>query len=139
MSVPQPPMGSQPVGGAPQWGPQQPWGTPPGPPPSGGGKGKWIFAGIALVAVIAVTVVITVLVIGKDPGNSPSPTPTPSSGTASGIASANDKGPATIITELEILLAGLPPTWTCRGRLSASHRAASHSCFGMSATPRTGS
>jgi hypothetical protein len=49
--------------------------------------------------VIAVTVVVTVLVVGKDSGNSPSPTPTPTSGTASDIASANDKGPATIITE----------------------------------------
>jgi hypothetical protein len=47
--------------------------------------------------VIAVTVTITVLVVGKDSGNSPNPTPT--SGPASDIASANDKGPATIITE----------------------------------------
>jgi hypothetical protein len=52
-----------------------------------------------LLAVIAVTVVVTVLVVGKDSGSSPSPTPTPTSGTASDIASANDKGPATIITE----------------------------------------
>ena len=91
-----PPPGSEP--GAPQWGPQQPWGPPPGPPPSGGGKGKWIFGGIALLAVIAVTVVITVLVVGKDSGGE-SPTPTPTAGPASDIASANDKGPATIITE----------------------------------------
>jgi hypothetical protein len=61
------------------------------------GKGKWIFGGIALLAVIAVTVVITVLVVGKDSRNSPNPTPT--SGSASDIASANDKGPATIINE----------------------------------------
>src|SRR5258707_9738846 len=97
----QPPTGGQPTG-APQWGPpggQQggapQWGPPPGPPPRGGGKGKWIFGGIAVIAVIAVTVVITVLVVGKDSGNSPNPTPT--SGSASDIASANDKGPATII------------------------------------------
>jgi hypothetical protein len=50
-----------------------------------------------LLAVIAVTVVVTVLVVGKDVGNSPNPTPT--SGSASDIASANDKGPATIITD----------------------------------------
>jgi hypothetical protein len=92
---PQPPTGGQPIGGG-QWAPQQPWGPPPGSPPSGGGKGKWIFGGIALLAVIAVTVVITVLVVGKDSGGN-SPTPTNSSD--SDIASANDKGPATIITE----------------------------------------
>jgi hypothetical protein len=46
-----------------------------------------------------VTVVITVLVVGKDSGNSPSPTTTSTAGPASNIASANDKGPATIITE----------------------------------------
>jgi hypothetical protein len=95
-----PPTGGQP-GGAPQWGPQQQWGPPPGPPPPGlpprGGKGKWIFGGIALLAVIAVTVVVTVLVVGKDSGNSPTPTPT--NGPGSDIASANDKGPVTIITE----------------------------------------
>jgi len=115
MSVPppnqwgqQPPTGGQPVGapqweppaggppgGAPQWGPQQPWGPPPGPPQGRGGKGKWIFAGIAVLAVIAVTVVITVLVVGKDSGGE-SPTP---NGNTSDIASANDKGPVAIITD----------------------------------------
>src|SRR4051794_13454949 len=91
----QPPTGGQPAG-APQWGPpQQPWGPPPGPPPSGGGKGKWIFGGIALLAVIAVTVVITVLVVGKNSGGGESPTPT--NGNGSDFASANDKGPANII------------------------------------------
>jgi len=88
---PQPPMGDQPVG------PQQPWGPPAGPPPGGGGKGKWILAGIAVLAVIAVTVVITVLVIGKDSGGGESPTPT--NGNGSDFASANDKGPVGIITE----------------------------------------
>ena len=97
-SIPQwgPPRGGQP-GGAPQWGPQQPWGPPPGPPPSGGGKGKWIFGGIALLAVIAMTVVITVLVVGKNSGGGESPTPT--KGNGSDFASANDKGPVGIITE----------------------------------------
>ncbi len=85
-----PPPGGQ-QGGAPQWGPQQPWGPPPGPPPRRGGKGKWILAGIAVLAVIAVTVVITVLVVGKDSGGGESPTPT--NGNGSDFASANDKGP----------------------------------------------
>jgi hypothetical protein len=49
-----------------------------------------------LLAVIAVTVVITVLVVGKDSG---SESPTPTNGPTSDFASANDKGPATIITE----------------------------------------
>src|ERR1700754_5066465 len=105
----QPPTGGQPAsapqwgapggqpGGAPQWGPQQPWVPPPGPPPNRGGKGKWIFGGIALLAVIAVTVVITVLVVDKNSGGGESPTPT--NGSASDFASANDKGPVGIITE----------------------------------------
>ncbi|MDT5184288.1 MAG: hypothetical protein QOI29_2446 [Mycobacterium sp.] len=95
----QPPTGGQPVGAQP-WGPSpggQPRGPSPGPPPRGG-KGKWIFAGIAVLAVIALTVVITVLVVGKDSGDSPSPTTTSTAG-PSDIASANDKGPAAIITE----------------------------------------
>ena len=97
----QPPTGGQPAG-APQWGPptggqpggapQQPW----GPPPRRGGKGKWIFGGIALLAVIAVTVVITVLVVGKNSGGE---SPTPRTGNGSDIASANDKGPVAIITD----------------------------------------
>src|SRR6476646_1426427 len=114
MSVPPPPnqWGSQPLpgdqpAGGPQWGPppsgppggtpQQPWGPPPGPAPSRGGKGKWIFGGIALLAVIAVTVVITVLVVGKNSGGGESPTPM--TGNSSDFASANDKGPVGIITE----------------------------------------
>jgi len=102
MTVPPPPNQSGPSpsgqpGGAPQWGAQQPWDPPPGPPPRGGGKGKWIFGGIALLAVIAVTVVITVLVVGKDSSGGESPTPT--NGNGSDFASANDKGPVGIITE----------------------------------------
>ena len=97
----QPPTGGQPrapavgtaawASGAPQWGPQQPWGPPPGPPPSGGGKGKWILAGIAVLAVIAVTVVITVLVVGKDSGGANHRRRRTAIG--SDFASANDKGP----------------------------------------------
>src|SRR4051794_32951096 len=118
---PQPPTGGQPVGGqqwgppsggeprgVPQWGPQQPWGPQPGTPPGRGGKGKWILAGIAVLAVIAVTVVITVLVVGKDSGSSPNPTPT--NGNGSDFASANDKGPVGIITE--------DPTCAAWGRIN---------------------
>src|SRR5262245_29569327 len=100
MSVPQPPnqWGAQPPAGGqpasvPRWGPNYPWGPPPGPPPRGG-KGKWIFGGIGLLAVIAVTAVITVLMVGKDSGGE---SPMPTNGNGSDIASANDKGPVGII------------------------------------------
>jgi hypothetical protein len=104
------PTGGQP-GRAPQWGPQQPW----GPPPRRGGKGKWIFGGIALLAVIAVTVVITVLVVGKDSGSSPNPTGM--NGNSSDIASANDKGPVAIITD--------DPTCDAWGRVAREYSAQS--------------
>ena len=114
----QPPTGGQPAG-APQWGPptggqpggvpQQPW----GPPPRRGGKGKWIFGGIALLAVIAVTVVITVLVVGKNSGGE---SPTPRTGNGSDIASANDKGPANFITE--------DPTCDAWGRIAREYSSA---------------
>jgi len=108
----QPPTGGQPAG-APQWGPQ-PWGSPPGPPQRRGGKGKWIFGGIALLAVIAVTVVITVLVVGKNSGGE---SPTPRTGNGSDIASANDKGPANFITE--------DPTCEAWGRVAREYSAQS--------------
>src|SRR5213080_2616804 len=117
MSVPPPPnqWGSQPPTGGqpasvPQWGPNYPWGPPPGLPPRGG-KGKWIFGGIALIAVIAVTIVITVLVVGKDSGNSPNPNPT--NGNGADFASANDKGPVGIIT--------VDPTCDAWGRISRDY------------------
>ena len=115
MSVPPPPnqWGSQPpTGGQPvarrsgdrrlaaSWsaGPAAGGVAPPGPPPACGGKGKWIFGGIALLAVIAVTVVITVLVVGKDSVVELADSDADGRSCVD-IASANDKGPATIITE----------------------------------------
>ena len=107
----QPPIGGQPggvppwgpppqmpagqPGGMPPWGAQQPWSAPPGPPPRGG-RGKWVWAAIALLGVIVVTVVITVLVVRPDSRND---SPTPGNGSAVEIASADDKGPVNIITE----------------------------------------
>lgn len=114
---PQGPYGSQPAGGGgPQWGgppsqgpgaqppygppggpwPQQPWGAQP--PPNKGGKGKWILVGLALVAIIAVSIVGTVLVLRPDSGGGNGQ----QSNTANGeseFASANDTGPANIITD----------------------------------------
>jgi len=121
----QPPTGGQPAGawgpppgGQPQWGPQQPWGPPPGPPQRGGGKGKWILGGIAVLAVIAVTVVVTVWVVGKDSGGE-SPTPSPTNGNGSEFASANDKGPVGIITE--------DPTCDAWGRIAREYSAQAES------------
>lgn len=126
---PQGPYGAQPVGGGgqqwggpppqgpgaqPPYGPpggpwsQQPqWGAPP--PPNKGGKGKWILVGLALVAIIAVSIVGTVLVLRPDSGGSNGQ----QSNTATGepeFASANDTGPANIITE--------EPTCEAWGRIS---------------------
>ncbi|WP_131809247.1 hypothetical protein [Mycolicibacterium setense] len=66
------------------------------PPPNKGGKGKWILVGLALVAVIAVSVVGTVLVLRSDTNGGKSPN---NGDGTSEFASANDTGPANIITE----------------------------------------
>lgn len=95
--------------GAPQqWGPQQQWAGGPPPPPNKGGKGKWILVGLALIAVIAVSVVATVLVLRPDSGGNGNGTPTANGD--SEFASANDTGPANIITE--------DPTCDAWGRIS---------------------
>ena len=112
---PQGPYGSQPAGGGPQWGgpppqgpvPQPPYGQPGAPwaqqpqwgtpPPNKGGKGKWILVGLALVAIIAVSIVGTVLVLRPDAGGNGQQSNTANGG--SEFASANDTGPANIITE----------------------------------------
>ena len=104
-----PPQG--PPGGPPPWGSQPPqWSGPPGPPPGGGGRGKWILGGLAVVLAIALAVVITVLVIRPDSGGDGSSTPT--SG-ASEFASAGDDGPVNIITE--------DPTCAAWGRISREY------------------
>ena len=80
----------------PPW-PQQPWSA--GPPPQKRGNGwKWALGAVALLAVIGVTAAVTMSVTGDNDGGNGSPT-SPPSGNNSGIASANDTGPATIITE----------------------------------------
>lgn len=105
MSYPPPPGGPPnppPQGGPPgQYGPppqQPPWPPqqwPPGPPPKKRGNGwKWALGAVALVAVIGVTVAVTISVTSDEGGNDADP-----SGNTYGLASANDKGPANIITE----------------------------------------
>lgn len=100
---PPPPPGGPPPPGNPyppqgypgQW-PQQQWAG--GPPPKKRGNGwKWGLGALAVLVVIGVTAAVTISVTkdgadGADGG--PSPT-----GETFGLASADDKGPANIITE----------------------------------------
>lgn len=96
----QPPQSGQPQGfpsGPPGWGPPQQWAPQP---PQGGGRSKWILGGLALLVVVVVTVVATLLVSRDSPGSdSPTATAPPSTPDTSDIASAEDEGPAGIITE----------------------------------------
>lgn len=107
MSYPPPPGGPSPgnygppQGNSGQWGPphQPPWPQQqwsPGPPPKKRGNGwKWALGGVALLAVIGLTAAVTISVTSDDgDGGDTSP-----SGETYGLASADDKGPATIITE----------------------------------------
>jgi hypothetical protein len=97
-------QGQQPQGapyGPPPPGYQQPWYPPPPPrPPKKGGGAKWVILGVvALAAIIAVSVAVTVVVLRSDSGGASKGATESTSGSAMGIASANDKGPVTIITE----------------------------------------
>jgi hypothetical protein len=107
----QPPYGGPPPGGYPQYsgqqpqysGQQQPPGFPQGPwpqqpsgPPPKGNSTKWLLIAIAVLLVIGVSIGATLL-FTRDGGNDPSNPPT--SGTPSDIASANDTGPVSIITD----------------------------------------
>lgn len=90
---------SHPPPGGPPYPPQQPpwprqqWSV--GPPPKKRGNGwKWALGAVALLAVIGVTVAVTISVTkndGSDDSNS--------SANTFGLASADDKGPANVITE----------------------------------------
>lgn len=94
---PQPPYNQgQPPYGPGQWPPQQSWGQPPAPPKNNGLK--WLLAGVAVLLVIAISVGATLLFTrdGEDePTNATNGNP-PATGD---IASANDTGPVSIITE----------------------------------------
>ena len=76
------------------WQPQQPWAA--GPPPKMRGNGwKWALGVVALLVVVGVTAAVTISVT-REGGGDGGPTPT---GDTFGLASADDKGPANIITE----------------------------------------
>jgi hypothetical protein len=122
------PQGGPPQHHAPQWQPPQqqqpptwapnPGAQPAGPPPKKRGNGwKWGLGAVALLAVIGVTAAVSITVVkgsGGDGGKTAEPltsslsqSPTASN---SDIASANDTGPATIITE--------DPTCTAWGQIN---------------------
>ena len=66
-----------------------------GPPPKKRGNGwKWGLGALALLVVIGVTAAVTISVTRMVMHGDPSPT-----GDTFGLASADDKGPANIITE----------------------------------------
>lgn len=96
-----PPYGPPPAG-YPQYSGQQPPGFPQGPwpqqppPPPKGNSTKWLLIAIALLLVVGVSIGATLL-FTRDGGDGPSNPPT--SGVPSDIASANDTGPVSIITE----------------------------------------
>lgn len=90
---PQPP--GQPAG---QWAPPPQWPSGPPQPANGGGKGKWILIGLALVAVIAISVAATVLALRPATDTAKVATPSAPNGDTQ-FASANDDGPANLITD----------------------------------------
>jgi hypothetical protein len=103
MSVPpqqpgpwQPPQGQ--AYGPPPQGYQQPWYPPPGPPKKNGGV-NWTILGVAALVIVAVTVVVIVVVLHSSSGGNSKGSTTSTAAPASGIASANDNGPVTVITD----------------------------------------
>ncbi|NOQ57791.1 hypothetical protein [Mycolicibacterium fortuitum] len=90
-------MGNQ----SPAW--QQPVPVP-APTRKGGSGWKWALGGIAILAIIGVTAAVTLSVANKGDGGPGSPTAAPPISSAStaarpDIASANDTGPVSVITE----------------------------------------
>ncbi|MFL0175471.1 hypothetical protein [Mycobacterium sp. SMC-13] len=81
-----------------QWNPLQQWPNP-APAPQKKGPLKWVLGAIALIAVIAVTAVVAVSCAGGNGSNNGNGGGTPSPGSKSDIASANDTGPVSVITE----------------------------------------
>lgn len=94
---PQPPYGQgQPQYGPGQWPPQQGWGQPPAPQKNN--SLKWLLIGVAVLLVIAISVGATLL-FTRDGGGGTTQTATGNPPAAGEIASANDTGPVSVITE----------------------------------------
>lgn len=85
----------QPPHGPGQWQPQQGWGQPLQPPKNN--SLKWLLIGVAVLLVIAISVGATLL-FTRDGGDSTQQA-TGTSAAPGDIASANDTGPVTVITE----------------------------------------
>lgn len=81
-----------------QWSPHPQWPNPT-PAPRKKRPLKWILGAIALIAVIAVTAVVAVSCVGGQGSNNGNGGGMPSSGSKSDIASANDTGPVSVMTE----------------------------------------
>lgn len=87
----------QPQYGPGQWPPQQPgWGPPTAPPKNSGLK--WLLIGVAVLLVIAISVGATLL-FTRDSGDGPAQTANGNPPAAGEIASAEDTGPVSIVTE----------------------------------------
>lgn len=94
---PQPPYGQgQPPYASGPWPPQQGWGPPPQPPKNS--SLKWLLIGVAVLLVIAISVGATLL-FTRDGGDGTTQTANGNPPAAGEIASANDTGPVSIITE----------------------------------------
>lgn len=94
---PQPPHGQgQPPYGSGPWPPQQGWGPPPQPPKNN--SLKWLLIGVAVLLVVAISVGATLL-FTRDGGGGTTQTANGNPPAAGEIASANDTGPVSIITE----------------------------------------
>jgi hypothetical protein len=98
-----PPPYGPPPGGVPQYSGQQPPGFPQGPwpqqpaaPPPKGNSTKWLLGAIAVLLVIVATIGATLLFTRDGGSDASGPS---ASGVASDIASADDTGPVSIITE----------------------------------------
>ena len=93
-----PPSGPWPP---PPQGPPQYWG-PPLPPPKDGGKAKWVLGGVGVLVVVVVTVVATLMLTRNSSHGSARPSGPPEATTpptAADLASADDRGPISIVTE----------------------------------------
>jgi hypothetical protein len=76
---------------------QGPWQPQPGPPPQEGNGLKWLLIAVAILLVIGISVGATLIFTRGDGGGGGTATST--SGAPSDIASANDTGPVSIITD----------------------------------------
>lgn len=119
---PQPPYGQgQPPYASGPWPPQQGWGPPPQPPKNS--SLKWLLIGVAVLLVIAISVGATLL-FTRDGGDGTTQTANGNPPAAGEIASANDTGPVSIITEDPTCISARPifDTLTAEQRLGWTDR-----------------